>query len=316
MAKKTNSSSGLSGNTIWFVSHPYGEPAGRMLQNGICLWNVSDVHKRKNLRSENATVIDMNGNVLPGQDITFVGEWECCSSYVPNPPKSDFKRLHTPIYSQHDASVDCLNTDPFVFGKEFYYCCCKLKKARFDKIKLGDIVVFGSYTMNGRVDKMVVDTVLVVNKIIEKSDIGKYNFSQCYRDVTISKLKDKPCDYSFNGVIVGKMYETSKSYNDNLPFSFVPCCRSGVMSKVVIDRTFVINGKTATFGIGQSGGHLDVIDINDFFNQLVNKIRKANCELGVYMPEPQLTLNNATINNAAQQIKSGSNSKKCNNTKK
>lgn len=286
-------------NTVWFVAHPYASPPRKDFVSNICLWNRTAPHHRKILQSFKATVVDNNSLVHNNQAITFVGEWDCCSSFTLNKNRHPFNRTHVPIYSHLDKRVCCLNTDPYVFGKEFYYVCCKLPKI-FNKIRIGDIVIFGSFTMSKRkVDKMLVDTILVVGEKILASDIHSHRFSPCFEDVTLSRsmkiIKD--------GIIIGKMFDTTKDYQANIPFSFVPCRREGLMDKAIIDRHLKIKElKGGPFKIGQNGGHIDVADINDVFRGIVQAIQTAGFELGVKMPEPSLTSTNSIINTEGNKI--------------
>ena len=190
-----------------------------------------------------------------------------------------------------------MNTDPYVFGKEFYWICCKQPKDK-SRIHVGDIILFGTYTMkNKKVDKMVIDTVLVVAEVIPDVDFNDSRFTQCYKDVTLAHTNPGEC------LVVGKMYDTSKSFEYNVPFSFVPCKREGLMDKLVIDRRIPIpelNGEPIK--IGQNGGHVD-LDYNvRVWRKIVAQIKAAGCELGVYMPEPKLTSKDTIIDKEAKII--------------
>lgn len=208
--------------------------------------------------------------------------------------KGTFDKTHTPIYSVYDKSIpDCLNTDPYVFGKEFYWICCE-QPIDYTRIKIGDIVMFGSYTMSkNKVDKMLIDTVLVVNEIIMAPDIDFSRFSQCYKDVTIAHTT------VINYIVIGKMFDQNKSFKDNVPFSFVPCRREGLMEKLILDRCINIPELAGNpLKIGQRGGHLEISDNLGAWNEIVRIVRNAGCELGVFMPEPTLLKNNSTSNTA------------------
>ena len=287
-------------NTLWFVSHPYASPPKGDLVGNLCLWNRSSPHHRKLLESLQATIIDCNNQVLSQQEITFIGEWECCSSFVPSGQKAPFNLIHTPIHSRHDALITkCLNTDPYVFGNEFKWICCKQPKDK-NKLNTGDIVIFGSYTLtNRKVDKMLIDTVLVVDKVIEPANFNPKNFSKCYNDVTIVHT-DRPFH-----IVLGKMYDTTKSYEENVPFSFVPCRRAanGLMDKQVLDRHIPIKELAGEpLRIGQNGGHLDIDENIDAWRSIVNVVRATGCELGVFIPEPSLTASNSIIDKATKAI--------------
>lgn len=278
-------------NTVWFVCHPYGPPPRKDFMSNVCLWNTQAPHHRKILVSSQADIIS-GGKFFTQQSIRFYGEWECCSE-VPLNTKSTVpisKRVHSPLHTRLDVYATGLNTDPYVFGKEFYYTCCKLTPAKFAQIGQGDIVIFGSFilTQSKMIDKMVVDTVLVVK---EKMTIGSGNtgrFSKCFRDVTLSKiLRNGTCN-----IVVGEMYNCSLDYLANGLFSFVPCVEANNnMKRVEIDPNFTIGGKSINFPIGINGGHLQLsnqLEIKSFFDQMVGKVTGQGYHLGVYMPEPSL----------------------------
>ena len=144
-------------NTIWFVSHRYAAPPTNDFVGNLCLWNRNGNHHRKLIEWHGATVIDSNNAAHIEQDINFIGEWECSSNFMHNGGKGLFNRTHTPNYTQHDRSIVCMNTDPYVFGRKFYWSCCH-HPTDSRRVRRGDIVLFGSYTLVDRkVDKMVLD---------------------------------------------------------------------------------------------------------------------------------------------------------------
>ena len=256
----------------------------------LCLWNCKGLHHRKLIESVDATVVDAGGRVLAGQRINFIGEWECCTTFVDNGRRGLFGRTHTPISTTFDPVVPCTNTDPYVFGHEFYWSCCK-HPGDMKKVWPGDLVLFGSYTLKDRkVDKMVLDTVLVVDEVSPLTNDCMDRFTKCYNDVTLSKLTLDTKAY----MVVGKMYDT-----DNEPFSFVPCRRDGLMDKLVLDVP-VFEGKR--LGFQQNGGHLVVDDAAAAFRQLVAMVREAGCELGVYMPEPNYNYADALVNKHGKRL--------------
>lgn len=309
MAKKRKSN-----NTVWFVSHPYAAPPTGNMVGNICLWNRSAPHHRKLIESSQATVVTRGLKPLSGQEITFIGEWECCSSFVACQQNSPFNRIHTPIHSAHDAAIpDCMNTDPYVFGDKFKWICCK--QPDMERINIGDIVIFGSYTLkDSTVDKMLIDTVLVVDKVIGGEDFDPSKFSQCYNDVTICHTVTNHDKFY---IVLGKMYDPANSYEANVPFSFVPCKRNedGLMDKLILDRRLPIKELSGQpLRIGQNGGHVDIDDNIAAWRAVVDMVRSAGCELGVFMPEPQLTLKNSIIDNEVKLINSKQNDYEKNST--
>lgn len=296
-------------NTLWFISHPYKSPPNKDFKGNVCLWNRSSVHHRKLFEIAGASMIDASHKLHTNVDINFIGEWECCSSFVKNSKKGIFDKTHTPILSSHDAGINCINTDPYVFGKEFYWCLCKLSASKIKMIKNGDIVLFGSYTLKNRhVDKIVVDTVLVVEQILlEENIIKRYSLSKCYQDVTVIHVHPYP-----NCLIIGKMYDPKKDYQSNVPFSFVPCKRKadGLMDKLILDRRIPVPElKGEPLRIGQNGGHLSIGNNIRTWETIVEMVRGAGCDMGVYIPEPVLTKKHAVIDKAAKKFLKSKNSK-------
>lgn len=289
-------------NTVWFVAHPYASPPRGDMVGNICLWNRSSPHHRKLIESTQATVVTSENQVLTQQEITFIGEWECCSSFVPSGQNQPFNLIHTPIHSKHDAFITkCVNTDPYVFGNEFKWISCKQPADR-NQIHIGDFVIFGSYLLkNRKVDKILIDTVLLVDKVISVEDFDPTQFSKCYNDVTIAHTRIHDKFY----IVLGKMYDPTKSYEQNVPFSFVPCRRAedGLMDKLAVDCYLPIKELGGyPLCIGQSGGHLDIDDNIAAWRVVVDLVRSAGCELGVFMPEPTLPTSNSIIDNEAKSI--------------
>lgn len=297
-------------NTVWFVCHPYGPPQKKDFCANVCLWNTQAPHHRKILKSTAADII-IGGTLMKQQSIHFYGEWECCSK-VPSGLNSKVRikdLVHTPLYTPYDAVATRLNTDPYVFGREFYYTCCKLTMSKYKQIAKGDIVILGSFTLspNGKVNEMVVDTVLVVREkaVINSGNIG--SFSKCFRDVTLNKILSN----GTSNIVIGKSYDNSLDYSANEMFSFVPCVEAcNRMNRVKIDATFTIGNKTINFTIGRNGGHIQLnasSEMKSFFDQLVGKVTGQGYSLGVYMPEPAVMNGSSplmpTITNAVKKYR-------------
>ena len=72
------------------------------------------------------------------------------------------------------APVKGLNTDPYVFGDAFKYCCCQQRRktgpTRLHDLPEGSIVLFGSYKINDKVAGFYLDTVFVVDR-----KLGEYS---------------------------------------------------------------------------------------------------------------------------------------------
>jgi hypothetical protein len=191
-------------------------------KTGLRFWNDDVEHKKKFLCSK--------GNVLKNIDkksfsenpeyanIYFWGEWE---------PQSIFNRLnftderfepnaiHYPFYS--NDRVGRHNTDPYVFGDNFYYSNCKQGKNKIGirELENGTLILFGTEYTEG----FAVDTVFVVKDSLPSSEylnnpniapslLQKVTLNHCnlYRDYGLFRLY-KGVQYSENQTI----------------FSYVPC---------------------------------------------------------------------------------------------
>lgn len=69
------------------------------------------------------------------------------------------------------AFAGCINTDPYIFGGAFKYCCCKQsyrdgRPTFLHELPIGSIILFGSYKKTNDGDGFYLDTVFVVGKRI------------------------------------------------------------------------------------------------------------------------------------------------------
>ncbi|OZM56458.1 hypothetical protein CIB95_11830 [Lottiidibacillus patelloidae] len=160
-------------------------------------WNKSP-HKRKFMRSKGRYI--ENGEVKEDL-LQFWGEWEAQAFLIEQLSRSNTSEpeyLYEPYYSLPDSYEGLQNTDPFVFGENFYYTCCrqyKKYKGKFRSTSVrhlapGSIILFGSRKNND----FILDTVFVVGENFTDynsknivSDI-KANVSQTYFETTILPL--------------------------------------------------------------------------------------------------------------------------------
>lgn len=178
-------------NKLCFVQfiHPGGEhrpDVGRFKA-----WNRSD-HKRKFLESGGRF---LRGDKLEESVIVFWGEWEPESEVVEEisrPLLHGPRYIYRPYYLMPDSYEGLQNTDPFVFGENFFYeGCLQRKKGNPTQLRFlakGSVILFGSCV--GRSD-FVVDTVFVVDDWIDHSRLNYREklanvVPDTYKDVTIS----------------------------------------------------------------------------------------------------------------------------------
>lgn len=185
MAKKsTNKPGNLNKQSeVCFVQflHPGGE---HTISKGIDVlypWNYK-AHKRKFLETT-AQYVDQNNNLQSGE-ILFWGEWEPDSlarTITPAPANgTDLPRnIHNPIFitdqkgkvlaipyiiNKKGNKVIRQNTDPFVFGNNFYYRLCQqgFTNGQIKNLEPGSIILFGSNRGGSTNPYFALNTVFVV----------------------------------------------------------------------------------------------------------------------------------------------------------
>lgn len=267
---------------IIFISHPYKAP--KHIKGNTCGWNLTTHHWRKLLFSKDSYFIDKLGNKAQKGDITFIGEWECCSECTDCKTNNKlFSKLHKPFTTTLDNYPNILSTAPFVFGPKFYYSCCKIEKSA--NMAPGDIIIFGSYK-NNLPHKIIIDTVMVLSEKIPLLEKQEHQFPYGYTHVTLSRL------HPDSTIWKGLMYD-EHSGNDNNDtttpiFSFVPCLLDKNISSTnipcIIDNTFfgyTIKGNQNTKAID-----IKDEDIQKVFNEIASRVIAAGFYLGVRMPTP------------------------------
>ena len=221
--------------TVFIVNHPLGEPKywkndvkgddkGRI----VIEWNQDDRHHRKFFEWAGA-MVSSTGDITKEMGLLFWGEYE---------PRTKCRLLKgSHAKAVHDVLVpvggnnipvpsakgkcggNCgslhYDTDPYVFGDEFYYVGCK-RKAN-GTYAPGDIILFGGLRRSdkGRYNMLELDTVIVVK---EKRPVSSFNPTSNFYKATLD-----PCHRSgevVKDVIVGKGFT-----DFDTPFSFVPCHR-------------------------------------------------------------------------------------------
>lgn len=163
-------------------------------------WNTGE-HKRKFIANEGSYVESTRMDPIDGK-IMFHGEWEPESlvSKLPIHPNKYYpKYLHRPLIRKVSKVANLQNTDPYVFGECFHYCCCQqMKKVKnmdeYRSTKLQEltplsIILFGSYKKIDEQGEFVLDTVMVV----------KESFPYCKS--TIRELKGEVSDTYYKAVL-------------------------------------------------------------------------------------------------------------------
>jgi len=156
---------------IQFI-HPGGE---HNINTGE-IWNKGS-HKRKYLKVSGDYLQDISTKPLHG-NVYFWGEWEAQSkvtkicNQLPLP-----QYIFEPYYC---LPIGLINSDPFIFGDQFYYCICKQGHYPILRnLQSGDIILFGS-NLNGH---FVLDTVFVIKDYFEYKIKDIKNINAKYNDV-------------------------------------------------------------------------------------------------------------------------------------
>ena len=213
---------------MFIVNHPAQEPTyghGAIGDPADVKWNGTGKHHRKFIERNGLYLNGIGSSPEPGL-LLFWGEYEPASSgrRIATGPASP-KVIHDKLEPVKGKNVippsckpgSCINTDPYVFGDEFYYCCCKRRKC--NKYNKGDIILFG--TAAGTPIKFHLDTVVVVKETRDvKAFSNTSNYWKCALDPRLH-AKNPPTT-----VIVGETYSTNPDI-----FSFVP-------SHIATDKVF------------------------------------------------------------------------------
>ncbi len=296
---------------IILFPHPGGEH-GR--QSKITTSKISDnigteyirwhngQHARKFLKNE-GNFIDKKGNLVENKDIAFWCEWEPQSEIINNFNLSNIEKqkkelplfLQTPFF---DTTERIQNTDPFIFGNNFYWAFCRQgSQPRLTKLSSGDLVLFGSKINN----KFVIDTVFVIREGIDYSwntyNLGTSGVSniikKCpeYDEIT---LKAGSCsssnpDYYYNyRLYVGVNYNERDSHNEM--FSFFPTKQYDTIKgfkRPEIDLSDYFNYDDIKIN-PQSARRLTVEDnkLKRIWQEVKKQVVEQDLNLGVYTKIP------------------------------
>ena len=189
-------------NQLLFIQflHPGSEHTPDKNNPNHISWNQSK-HKRKFIKNPGAY---LEGDRKNDSDLIFWGEWEPQSDVIQElevkQKKVYPKYLYQPYYSIIDNKQFLQNTDPFVFGNNFYYVCCRQAtkrgstKLRF--LERGSVILFGSCLNK----QFVLDTVFVVDSYVDIESLEQISQHvpetdrETYVDVTLKHILDNTSD--------------------------------------------------------------------------------------------------------------------------
>jgi hypothetical protein len=245
--------------------------------SGVRFWNNENRHFRKFLVNNGLYLTDLEAAPKEGR-LHFWGEWEPQSNftltgltgkYVPN-------AIHEPFFTSMGQGIH--NTDPFVFGKYFYYSNCKQGRNKMNSLSSGDIIIFGSEFSDG----FALDTVFVVKDSISTYEYRKdpTRVPDLLRRITLD-INNLYINNNEFRLYKGEMYQDStKSI-----FSFFPC---KLANQGTYPRPMLSFDK---FGLQSPGAGTVLRDIkytsSEFFwFDLIEEIRKQGYYLGIQTDMP------------------------------
>jgi hypothetical protein len=268
-------------------------------------WNTG-THRRKYLELAGKYLTALDTDPIAAEKLYFWGEWEAQSHCrrinhpVPDGPHFIFNPYyHLPL------PVNAANTDPFVFGDQFYYCICK--QAHYSSLrdlKPGDIILFGSCKNK----QFVLDTVFVVkNKssyFLNKITSFRKKLNEAFSDVSFGPLEqlsrvdkkelleqnnlclpltcDDDTDYCASVqedeyfVYEAVMYEERHDFNGM--FSYAPCLANETGS-LGFARPVVSNPDIITQTLNQGLRITDVDSTNPYWLDTTQQVMDKKLEL-------------------------------------
>lgn len=307
---------------VFQFTHPGSEHAKgtKLPECGVYFkhWNWGG-HHRKYIRCKADIVVDANDSIKKDESVDFWGEWEPESLVVPLTVTGDGDKelpnnIHYPVFIKDDTEYEgndsivkmiinakkeeqknadhLQNTDPFIFGENFYYTCCKQYQTK--RLEPGSIILFGSTFKDSG---YVIDTVFVISEIIEctADGIEKYrDRNGLFYDAVLHKIyygsgsQDKNKNWSKgNKIIVGASYENR--YEGM--YSFFPCHRSTneeTYKRPVIDNSLHKNIKSSLMSQGAYIIQSGIDDTKAFWKKLRDLVLEQGYCLGVKAELPPI----------------------------
>lgn len=184
--------------------------------SGLRLWNNLDKHKRKFMRIS-ADYCGAIGAPVKRSQISFWGEWEAESCFTLMQPAGSPRYLHVPHLNAAFAGGKRHNTDPFVFGKRFWYTDCHQKRYPILRaLPPFSLILFG--TQYPSPDGFRLDTVFVT-KVSSTTPIPNNRISTLPQQLLDTNLNHN--NLNSNGQ--NQFYEALMRHDGEELFSFVPC---------------------------------------------------------------------------------------------
>ena len=275
--------------------------------SGINWW--TGTHMRKYMQTSGLYLSSLKGNVKKSEELYFWGEWEAESNinFIEKPIENGPKYIFNPYYKLPFIK-NAANTDPFMFGNQFYYCFCKQGHySALRNFNRGDLILFGSCKQK----KFVLDSVFVIkNKIPYELDYSKVkanDSNQIFFDVSILPLLElgkctEPLEITKKGkcykpvlsekelmsipvkgvdeyyIYEAAMYEDRNEFDGM--FSYAPCL-TDKNGKLGFERPNIILPDNIAQGLTQGLKISDVQNSKEIWSQLTEIVLKNNLSLMV-----------------------------------
>jgi len=185
------------------------------INEGIRYWNRYDAHKRKFIESYGKYVDNF---VEKSATLYFWGEYEGFSEFelLQWENKGNYWEqpcaIHKPFF--FNQKINKQNTDPFIFGDNWYYAICKKNKLK--NIQNNDIILFGSEFGSKDNEKFYLDTLFVVKQSLS-SIIDKTLYDDIYIESTLTRIGINSCSKGNLPIHTAQNFS-----NNNSIFSFFP----------------------------------------------------------------------------------------------
>lgn len=284
-------------NQLLFIQFPHPGKEHKPDKNNPnhISWN-QNAHKRKFIKNPG---IYLQGDRKIDSDLIFWGEWEAESDVIQE-LKAEYlgepRYLYQPYYSVVDEKKFLQNTDPFVFGNNFYYVCCRqatrrgLTQLRF--LERGSVILFGSCLNK----QFVLDTVFVVDRYFDVESLEQISqyVPETYVDVTLKHIlvqESSNCtNKNPNSCTDNQNFRLYLGATFNNPvngtFSFFPCLPylpniNRGFTRPAIQVSNINHNLSQNFKILNSDrGH------QQLWQQVREQVEQANLKLGIYTELP------------------------------
>jgi hypothetical protein len=285
-------------NELCFVQfiHPGGE---HRPDNGRFKgWNRSS-HKRKFLKNSGRYLHE--GKLEEGEIVCWA-EWEPESEVVKeidDPFTNGPRYIYRPYYVVPPSYEGLQNTDPFIFGEQFYYEGCQQRTkngpTQLRYLARGSVLLFGSCVNQS---DFVLDTVFVVDDWIEhsRSDFRERLVDavpEAYKDVTISpwyqeSFGEKKGCIQINASESWRLYfGATYEHLLNGMFSFFPCLPYEGEKGFARPRIRIRGVITDNLSQGKKLNPQESLhDVKTLWDEVAKQVEEQGLRLGVFTGIP------------------------------